>query len=129
MRSFNVTLLVTSLIAVGSIFLLTSNTSHNKKLRHVVAFKFKPEVSIEQMQRITTDFHALKSKIPQILEFEGGPDLSFQAKNGKFTHSFMVTVVDQKALATYGNHPDHKAFSKSADPLLAEVMVVDYWTE
>ena len=100
-----------------------------RKLRHVVAFKFKPEVSVEQMQKVTEDFHALKEKVPQIIEFEGGPDLDFPEKNRGFTHSFMVTVKNEEDLAGYGSHPDHQAFSKSVDPILDEVMVVDYWEE
>jgi hypothetical protein len=81
------------------------------------------------MQQVTRNFQALPQKIPQILAFEGGPDVSFQQKSGKFTHCFIVTVKNQQELALYGEHPDHKAFSRLVDPMLAEVMVVDYWTE
>lgn len=106
-----------------------ANAPEKKKLRHVVAFKFKPEITTEQMQKATKDFLALKARIPQIIALEGGPDLAYQKKNGKFTHCFVVTVNSPEDLAIYGAHPIHKAFSNSVDPLLAEVMVVDYWTE
>ena len=96
-----------------------------------MAFRFKPEVTLEQMRKVTADFAALEDRVPQIIEFEGGPDIDFQRKReaGRFTHSFMVTVADRADLAAYGSHPDHRAFSASADPLLAEVMVVDYWED
>ncbi|GAA4423047.1 hypothetical protein GCM10023188_01400 [Pontibacter saemangeumensis] len=129
MKNIKITLLVVLLLGVGPFLLLSAGNSKAEKLRHVVAFKFKPEVTTEQMKKVTEDFHALKGKVPQIIAFEGGPDLSFQKKNGKFTHCFIVTVKDETDLAAYGAHPDHQSFSKSADPLLAEVMVVDYWTE
>jgi hypothetical protein len=130
MRNFKIILVLATLfLGISSSLLLSADAIKPKKLRHVVAFKFKPEVSSEQMQKATDNFHALKSKVPQIIEFEGGPDLYFQKKNGKFTHCFVVTVKNEKDLAAYGDHPDHKAFSKSVDPLLAEVMVVDYWAE
>lgn len=129
MRNLKITLLVAALLGISSFLLLSADTAKSKKLRHVVAFKFKQEVTTEQMQKATEDFHALKEKVPQIIEFEGGPDLYFQKKNGEFTHCFIVTVKNEKDLAAYGAHPDHQAFSKSVDPLLAEVMVVDYWTE
>jgi hypothetical protein len=129
MRHFKIFLLATILLGIGSVLLAGAVVKGPKKLRHVVAFKFKPDVSDAQMQQATRDFHALKKKVPQILEFEGGPDLSYRKKTGKYTHCFIVTVKDEKELAAYGIHPDHKAFSKSVDPLLAEVMVVDYWTE
>jgi hypothetical protein len=112
-----------------SCLFLNANTPATKKLRHVVAFKFKPEVTKEQMQKVTKDFYSLKSQIPQIIEFEGGADVAMQKKMGKYTHCFIVTVNNEKDLEIYGAHPIHKAFSKSVDPLLSEVMVVDYWTE
>lgn len=101
----------------------------SRQLRHVVAFRFKPEVTPEQILKVSEDFRALEQKVPQIIDFEGGPDLHYERKTGKFTHVFIVTVRDEKELAAYGAHPDHRAFSRSADPLLAEVMVVDYWKE
>ncbi len=112
-----------------SCLFLNATAPETKKLRHVVAFKFKPEVRVEQMQKATTDFYNLKNQIPEIIEFEGGPDVAIQKKMGEYTHCFVVTVNNQKDLDIYGSHPIHKAFSKSVDSLLAEVMVVDYWTE
>lgn len=129
MRNFKYLLLLTICLGMGSLLLVSAIKKSPKKLRHVVAFKFKSDVTQEQMQQATRDFHALKKKVPQIIEFEGGPDVAYQKKTGKYTHCFIVTVRDEKDLAAYGVHPDHKAFSKSVDPLLAEVMVVDYWTE
>ncbi|MFD2999721.1 Dabb family protein [Pontibacter toksunensis] len=129
MKNFKISILVLLLLGISSFLLLSAANPKEKKLRHVVAFKFKPEVTKEQMQKATQDFHALKGKVPQIIEFEGGPDVSFQDKSGKFTHCFIVTVRNEEDLAAYGSHPDHQAFSKSVDPLLEEVMVVDYWTE
>lgn len=129
MKNLNLYLLLILVVAFTTSFVLRSDVFKPKKLRHVVAFKFKPEVSEAQMQQATADFQALKKKVPQILEFEGGADIKFNQKKDKYTHCFIVTVKDEKDLAGYGSHPDHKAFSKSVDPLLAEVMVVDYWTE
>jgi len=129
MKHLKITLLLVMLLGVCPFLLLSAGASKAQKLRHVVAFKFKPEVTQEQMKKATEDFHALKGKVPQIIDIEGGPDVAFQEKNGKFTHCFIVTVRNEEALAAYGAHPDHQAFSKSVDPLLAEVMVVDYWAE
>lgn len=120
-------LLLVFAIFTSCLFIQASTTT--KKLRHVVAFKFKPEVTIDQMRKATKDFYSLKSQIPQIIEFEGGADIAMQKKMGKYTHCFIVTVNNEKDLEIYGSHPIHKAFSRSVDPLLSEVMVVDYWTE
>jgi hypothetical protein len=129
MRNLKITFLITLILGLASFYLVSATVKSPKKLRHVVAFKFKPEVTDAQMQKATVDFLALKKKVPQIMELEGGPDLTYQKKGGKFTHCFIVTVQDEQQLGGYGAHPDHRAFSKSVDPLLAEVMIVDYWTE
>jgi hypothetical protein len=129
MSNSKLILLITLLVGITSFVLLTPGAPKARQLRHVVAFRFKPDVTPEQMQQVTRDFQALPQKVPQILAFEGGPDVAFQQKSGKFTHCFIVTVKNEQELARYGEHPDHKAFSRSVDPMLAEVMVVDYWTE
>lgn len=129
MKNMKFTFLLIFLLAAGTSLVLSAGVFKAKRLRHVVAFKFKPGVSAAQMEKATADFWALKKKVPQIRAFEGGPDVKFSQKTGKYTHCFIVTVKNEQDLAAYGSHPDHKAFSKSVDPLLAEVMVVDYWTE
>ncbi|GEO04008.1 stress responsive protein [Adhaeribacter aerolatus] len=129
MKNNRFIILIILLICLGTGFYLKANTPKEKKLRHVVAFKFKPGTTTAQMQKATVDFLNLKKLVPQITELEGGPDISFEKKNGKFTHCFVVSVKSKADLDAYGAHPNHKAFSRSVDPLLAEVMVVDYWTE
>ena len=120
-------------LGMGALIMMGTNVPDSRKLRHVVAFDFKPGVSLEQMEEISQDFHALEDKVPQIIEFEGGADIDFPKEGGsdakKYTHCFIVTVKDEKDLAAYGAHPAHQAFSKSADSLLQEVMVVDYYTD
>lgn len=129
MKSLPILLFILVLLAISSFWVVRAQSNLNRKLRHVVAFKFKPQVSLDQQQKATQEFYGLQKKIPQIIEFEGGPDLYVDQKKGKFTHCFIVTLNSEQDLAIYGAHPDHKAFSKGVDPLLAEVMVVDYWTE
>ncbi len=84
-------LLIALLVGITSFVLLSPTAPKAKQLRHVVAFRFKPQVTLQQMQQVTRNFQALPQKIPQILAFEGGPDVSFQQKSGKFTHCFMCT--------------------------------------
>ena len=95
-------------------------------------FKFKPEVTYEQTEKASENFHSLREKVPQILELEGGADFRIPQQrvpeNG-FTHCFIVTFRNEKDLAAYGTNPDHRAFSASADPLLQEVIIVDYYTK
>ncbi len=129
MKNLKFAFLFILFMSLGACFYLKANAPKEKKLRHVVAFKFKPGVTTQQMQKATLDFLNLKAQVPQIIELEGGPDVAMEKKTGKFTHCFVVTVKSQTDLDAYGVHPNHKAFSRSVDPLLAEVMVVDYWAE
>ena len=105
---------------------ISSTTLKPKQLRHVVAFNYKPEVTAEQKEKAIEWFHRLKSDVPGIKELEGGTDINPAGK--KFSQCFIVSVDNEKALEIYGSHPKHKAFSAFVDPLLAEVMVVDFWS-
>lgn len=107
--------------------LLLSTKLRVKKLQHVVAFNYKPEITAEQKQKVKEAFYALQKEIPEIKAFEGGDDIKPGCK--KFTQCFIVTVKNDHDLNVYGSHPRHKAFSAMVDPMLAEVMVVDYWAE
>jgi len=120
------TLLVISTVAFSGTLLLSTKL-RVKKLQHVVAFNYKPEITAEQKQKISEAFYALQKDIPEIKAFEGGDDIKPNRK--KFSQCFIVTVKNEHELNVYGSHPKHKAFSAMVDPLLAEVMVVDYWAE
>lgn len=113
-------------IFIAGTQLLSANL-RERKLQHVVAFNYKPEITTQQKQQVREAFYALQNEIPEIRAFEGGDDISSGTK--KFTQCFVVTVKNEKDLGTYGSHPKHKAFSAMVDPMLAEVMVVDYWAK
>lgn len=125
MRRLNRFLLFsTALLAVA---LLLSAVTRVRKLQHVVAFNYKTEITADQKQKVRAAFYALQNEIPEIKAFEGGDDIAPGTK--KFTQCFIVTVKNEKDLGIYGSHPKHKAFSAMVDPMLEEVMVVDYWAD
>lgn len=99
-----------------------------KKLRHVVMFKFKEAASDDQIKAIVKAFAALPEKIDAIAEFEHGTDVSVEQKAKGFTHCFIVTFRDEKGRDAYLPHPDHQAFVKQLLPILDDVLVFDYWT-
>ena len=109
--------------------LLTSAAmSKERVLRHVVSFKFKEDASDCQVQEIEKAFVALKDKIPGILDLEWGINNSPEGLEKGFTHCFIVTFKDEKAREVYLPHPDHKAFVSILKPILADVYVIDFWT-
>ncbi len=102
----------------------------NKKVyRHLVLFKFKEDATKEQIDQIVTAFGNLKNEIDTILGYEYGTDVSPEKLAKGFSHCFLVTFRNKKDLEAYLPHPAHQAFTVKLKPILADVLVVDYWTE
>lgn len=96
-------------------------------LRHVVALKFKEELSEERKAQAVQDFLALKDEIPGILTFEGGEDISVEGLTKGFTHCFILTFKDEAARDAYLPHPAHNRLVAKNKPLLADLLVLDFW--
>ena len=99
-----------------------------RKLRHVVCFKFKEDASKKQVDAVVKAFASLEKKIPAIKDFEMGTNNSPEGLNKEFTHCFVVTFADEKGRKEYLPHPDHKKSVELLKPILADVFVIDYWT-
>lgn len=97
-------------------------------LRHVVLFKFKEGTTKKTLEEAENAFVALKNKIPEILSLEWGLNNSPEGLNKGFTHCFFLTFASEAAREVYLPHPHHKAFIALLDPLLNDVLVIDYWT-
>ncbi|MCX6227740.1 MAG: Dabb family protein [Bacteroidia bacterium] len=100
-----------------------------KVLRHVVEFKFSPQATAENIQRIENSFAALPQKIKEIKNFEWGTNVSPEGISQGLTHCFILTFTSDKDRDAYLVHPDHKAFGKSLGKDLEKVTVIDFWTK
>ena len=100
-----------------------------RKLRHVVCFKFKEDASKKQVDAVVKAFAALEKKIPAIKDFEMGTNNSPEGLNKEFTHCFVVTFADEKGRKEYLQLPELKMFVELLKPILADVFVIDYWTD
>lgn len=107
----------------------TAAAKPGKALRHVVLFKFKDDVSKEQVQEVVDAFAALPKRISEIQDFEWGTDVSVENKADGFTHCFFVSFRDEKAREVYLPHPAHQEFVKLVGPRIDKVLVVDYWAK
>jgi hypothetical protein len=96
------------------------------KLRHVVLFKFKPEVTKEQVSEVVAAFGALPKRIDAIKGFEWGTDVSVEMKAEGFTHCFVVTFADAKGRDAYLPHAAHAQFVKLVGPRIEKVLVFDF---
>jgi len=105
-----------------------SKPSGSTTLRHMVGFKFKPTTTEQEIKQVEDAFRDLKKKIPQVVSYEWGINMSPEGLNKGCTHGFILTFKSEKDRDTYLNHPDHKAFGTMVRPLLDDVFVVDFWS-
>ncbi len=97
-------------------------------LRHIVLLKFKEDVSDEKIDEVAKAFVALPDKIDVIQDFEWGLENSAENLSKGFTHCFLVTFKTEEDRAAYLPHQAHQDFVKLVTPVVADVLVVDYWT-
>lgn len=97
-------------------------------LRHVVVFKYKPEATSEEIQRVTDAFRELQHKIEGITHFEYGVNNSPEGLDQGFSHIYQLTFTDAAARDAYLPHPEHAKFGQLLGQLgiLDGVFVVDY---
>ena len=96
------------------------------KLRHVVCFKYKETATEVQIKEVEAAFKALKKSVPGIKTFEKGTNISPEKLNKGFTHCYILTFENEKDRDAYLVHPEHKAFGKRLEPVLADVFVIDF---
>jgi len=118
--------LVVALIGVATVAFAADAPS---KLRHVVAFKFKDGTTGEQIKQVENAFRDLQKKITEIKGYEWGLNNSPEKHNRGCTHGFILTFTSEKDRDVYLEHSEHKAFGKLVGPLLAEVFVIDFWSQ
>ena len=116
-----------SLLGLLGTFLVIT-TSSNKHVKHLVAFKYKPNVTTEQIKTATSAFKSLKYKIPGIISFEHGSNLSSASNDLGFKDIFLVTFEDANARDAYLPHPDHERFGELLTEMgvIEEAFVVDF---
>lgn len=105
-----------------------TQSANDKKLRHVVMFKFKETATQEDIEKVEKAFNALPGKISAIRDFEWGTNNSPERLNKGFTHCFLLTFNSEEDRNVYLPHPDHKNFGKEIGDYIQDVIVVDYWT-
>ena len=101
-------------------------TAPTEVVRHVVVFKFNDGTPATKVLEIVDGFRKLKDRIPGIIDFEWGTNVSPEGLDQGFTHCFRVTFPDTAARDAYLPHPAHKEFVALLKPHLERVFVVDY---
>ena len=96
-------------------------------LRHLVLLRFKPAAASAEVQDIERCFVALRKQIDAVRSLEWGTDVSPEGLAKGFTHAFLLSFDDAAARDVYLPHPAHQAFVARLQPLLDDVLVIDYF--
>ena len=93
-------------------------------LKHIVMWKFKPEVSEADKLEMKRQLESLKGVVPTLIDIEIGMDvLQGDASKDMVLYSEFKDMDDLKAYAT---HPEHVKVVEFVKPLVCERHVVDY---
>ncbi len=94
---------------------------------HIVAFKFRTELSASQEEGLLSQLLSFQGTIPGIVSMSAGKNVTHETDNVHgFSLGLRITFEDRDALLAYGPHPAHQRFVASLDGLLEQVVVVDY---
>jgi hypothetical protein len=95
-------------------------------VRHLVLLRFKAGLPADDIGGIERAFAELREKIDVVQGLEWGIDMSPEGLAKGFTHAFLLTFADDAARDAYLPHPAHQAFVARLQPLLEDVLVIDY---
>jgi hypothetical protein len=78
------------------------------QVKHIAFMRFLPQTPREEIGDVYAALEDLKTKIPGLLDFTGGPYSSPEGLNKGFTHAFVMTFEDAAARDVYLTHPAHE---------------------
>ncbi len=81
-----------AIFSASAAFLAAVGPQSAQPVRHVVVFKYESGATPGQIQQVTDEFRALKSRIPGITGFEHGLHPSPEGEKLGFTHVFPADV-------------------------------------
>ena len=75
-------------------------------IRHIVVFRWTPEATQEQKQRVAAELARLPALVPSIRAFRVGPDMGIN--EGNFDFGVVADFDDAGGYVTYRDHPEHR---------------------
>lgn len=95
-------------------------------IRHILLIKFKQDAQLSEIAKLRALFEQMPSIVEGVAEVEWGLNDSPEDKNQGFTHSVLMTFVDEAGRQNYLPHPEHDALKDVFRPLLDDIIVFDY---
>lgn len=95
-------------------------------IQHIVLLQFKSDTPDETIADLFCQLEELKSLIPGISHFSGGPYSSHEGMNQGYNHGFVMTFDTAEARDTYLPHPEHERVKQAIIPCLDGFVAFDY---
>jgi hypothetical protein len=96
-------------------------------IHHIVLFKFKKDISKENIDLLYENFLKLKDEIPWIVSITWGIDISIEEKAKWYNIAFLLIFENKKDRDDYLPHPKHQSLvEKYILPIIEDVLVFDY---
>lgn len=111
------------LLIALTIILVTSVSlqRQEKKVKHIMAFKFKTDVHPVQIEEVNKEFKSLQKKIPGILSVEIGTNYWEEDVSNEYTHTYMLTFATKSDKDAFIPHPEREKLNS----FLQELDVVE----
>ncbi len=93
-------------------------------LRHLIFFKFKPEITDSEINAIEKGLASLPTAIPEIESFEFGRDIIHSDRS--FDFALVSAFADPAALKRYQVHPAHQEVLALVKAACSHIFAVDY---
>lgn len=96
------------------------------KVKHIALFKFKPEVTEDNIADIFDQVLNATEEIPGIEDYVSGPNNSPEGLNQGYSHGFVITFVDAAARDAYLTHPEHEKIKQLLVANVDSVLAFDF---
>ena len=93
-------------------------------IEHIVLFKWKADVQIEEVNELLHELSELKNKIPGIVSYKIGHNLSTRSQG--YGAGITSTFIDQSSLDAYIPHPEHQKVYTKLIQKVDNLLVVDF---
>lgn len=93
-------------------------------LKHVVLFKFKPETTEADIDKLAAGLGRLPEIIAEIREFVFGRDVVRSERSYDF--GLVSSFDDRAALDAYAIHPDHQLVVAHVKQICSSVVAIDF---
>jgi hypothetical protein len=94
-------------------------------IRHMVMFRWTPEATPEQKQRVAAELRRLPALLPVLRAYHVGADLGLV--EGNFEFAVVADFDDLEGYLTYRDNPEHRAvIAEFIQPIAAQRAAVQH---